>query len=751
MNTYPKAGVIDDGASITNYYERRGNISTFASLAEYRDGTAIVGEPGSTEREWVTRVSSAFFATLGVNLVTGREFADADMTFEADHLAVVTDAYWRERLDGAPDALGRTIRVNGVAHVVIGVLPPTYRFLSSQAQLYLPLSSSPEQRGPDRRHNGSSTHMVARLTPGTTLAHAEAALAAHNTAVGAGDPQTDFMAAAGFRTAVVSLHDDHVASIRQPLLLVQAGAFLLLLIGAGNLVNLLLIHASSRAKEFAVRQALGAGRLRIALEVIVETTVLTVLGGLLGLVVGRVATGLLGTLGADHLPLGAHVALDARVAAFGLAGTLVLGIVMGLPLAWFCSRQRLAEGMRFESRGTTPHRAAQRVRHTFVVAQLALSFVLLSAAGLLAASLDKASAVSPGFRADHILSGQLSLPSQDYRSTSDILGLTDRLLLTLAQQPGVDAVGMATTIPLSGVNIKSSATAKGYVLQPGESPRGHYSDGVTGDYFRAMELPLLDGRYLTGDDPMRVAVVDEVFAKHYWPETRAVGQQIFQSSQEEPDEEAFTIVGVVGAVRQVDLTTAEALGAVYYPLGYRLTRDLYLAARTHVDPNSLASAVQRAVRQIDGDLPINNLLPMEQRVEDSLMPYRSPTLLAALFSVVAILLSAIGTYGGLSYAVGERRREIGLRIALGAQPGQIRRLFLSLTARLLVAGLLFGVTGAWLTGRVMLAILFDVQPFQTTIVLSTAVIIVGVSMAACVLPTMRATRMSPLAALAEPQ
>ena len=171
----------------------------------------------------------------------------------------------------------------------------------------------------------------------------------------------------------------------------------------------------------------------------------------------------------------------------------------------------------------------------------------------------------------------------------------------------------------------------------------------------------------------------------------------------------------------------------------------------HVDPNSLASAVQRAVRQIDGDLPINNLLPMEQRVEDSLMPYRSPTLLAALFSVVAILLSAIGTYGGLSYAVGERRREIGLRIALGAQPGQIRRLFLSLTARLLVAGLLFGVTGAWLTGRVMLAILFDVQPFQTTIVLSTAVIIVGVSMAACVLPTMRATRMSPLAALAEPQ
>src|SRR5271154_6043993 len=319
FNTYPKAGVDRDGSSVTNYYKRRGHIPAFTSLAIYAYSTEIIGDPGSTEREQTMRVSPDFFSTLALGPAIGRTFTDEETTSETDHVAILSDTYWLQQFNADPNVIGKQIRVNAVPRTVIGVSPPDFRFLSSDTQLFLPLASRPEDRLPSRRHSGGNViQMIARLKPGATLAQAQSQLDAQNAALEVDDPQAKMIADAGFRSVIVPLHADHVAAIRPTLLLLQAGAMALLLIGAVNLVNLLLVRASSRVKELAVRQALGAGRGYLVSEVIVETTLLTIVGGLLGLAVGAGGIDLLRVLGADHLPLGSRIAFDARLAFIGL-------------------------------------------------------------------------------------------------------------------------------------------------------------------------------------------------------------------------------------------------------------------------------------------------------------------------------------------------------------------------------------------------------------------------------------------------
>jgi predicted permease len=751
FNTYPKAGVPNDGCSLTNYYERRGHIPAFASVAAYRDGTAVVGEPGATELEPVTRVSPDFFSTLGLGPVMGRAFTEAETTRQNDGVAIVTDAYWRQRLDSDPKVIGRRIRVNGQARTVVGVLPPDFSFLSSKARLYFPLSSDPEEHAPSQRHSGNSD-MIARLRPGATLAEAQSQIDAHNDAMEADDPQARMMADAGFRSLVVPLHADHVAAIRPTLLLTQAGAFFLLLIGAVNLMNLLLIRASGRLKELAVRQAIGASRRHVVNEVLVETTLLTLMGGLLGLAVGAGGIRLLAVLGAERLPLGARIAFDGRVALAALAGAIVLGLAIGIPIAWFSLRGHSADALQSESRGGTAGRAAQALRHGFIVAQIALAFVLLAGSGLLGLSLRKVMAVSPGFRPQNVMSGQISLPAKNYPDGAALLALTEKLEDELGRQPGVRAVGVATNVPLSGISNKSAATVKGYQPPAGESLRGHYAYSVGGDYFTALGFTLREGRFLVAADSRRaerVCVVDEDFAHLYWPHGNAIGQRVFEGSEQRQDADAYTVVGVVGAVKQAGLVEDQNQGAVYYPYGHRPDHHIYVVTRTSLRPETLGTTLRDVVRKIDPELPVTDLRSMETRIADSLVARRSPALLAGLFSGIALLLTAIGTYGVLSYAVAQRRREIGLRMALGARPEQVRAQFVSLSLRLLAGGTILGVLGAWLTGQAMQAVLFQVPALDAAMLAGTAGILGAVSLVASLLPSHRAARISPMEAMTE--
>jgi predicted permease len=752
FNTYPKAGVDRDGSSITNYYERRGRIPAFASLAIYRYGTAIIGEAGSTEREQITRVSPDFFSTLGTGPEMGRSFKDEETSYETDSVVVMTDSFWRNRYNRDPHIIGQKIRVDGLPTTVIGVLPPDFRFLSSEARLYFPLASGADQRTPLQRHSGGNAiQMIARLNSGVSLAQAQSQIDAQNATLEVDDPQAKMMADAGFRSLVVPLHADHVAAIRPTLLLLQAGVLTLLLIGVVNLGNLLLIRAGSRAKELAVRRALGASRRHVISEVLVETTLLTLAGGLLGLAAAAGGIRLLSAFAADRLPLGSHIAFDARLAFVALFAAMVLGVLLAAPIAWFNLRRPLGDALQSESRSGTSGHSTQTLRHSFVVSQTALAFMLLAASGLLGLSLQRAMEVSPGFQPDHTLTGKIVFPWKNYPNAADRIAFTEKLVDKLGHLPGVFSAGVVTNVPLSGTSGKSAAAIKGRVLQPGESPRANYSYGVGGDYFKAMGFSLLEGRFLTAGDSRhgkRVCVVDEDFARHYWPGASPLGHQLFEGSEQQGDAEAFTIVGVVGSVKQAGLTEEAAQGAIYYPYAFH-NDDVFVVARTSLPPESLGLTLQAAVRQIDADLPVNDIRTMETRITDSLVTRRAPALLAVLFSAIALLLTAIGSYGVLSYAVDQRRREIGVRMALGAQPGQIRNQFLSLALRLLAYGVALGSIGAWIAGRAMQTILFHVPTFDLAILAAAAAVMGLVSVVACLLPSHRAARISPVEALRE--
>jgi putative ABC transport system permease protein len=744
-NTYPKAGVENDGSSVTNYFERRGNIPALSSLSIFMNRAEPVGEPGSTEQEEIMRVSAEFFATLGVGVVMGRPFAEADMADDSG-VVILTDGFWRQRLNSDPNVLGRDLRVNGIPRKVVGVLPPDFRFLSTEAALYLPYKTGSPQ--PAARHSGGGgTHMIARLKPGVTIAEAQAQIDAHNTAVEKDGPEAKMMAEAGFRSPVVSLHAHHVRSIRPTLLLMQGGVFFLLLIGAVNLINLLLIRASSRAKEMAIRQSMGASRQHVVRQVLTETVLLTAAGGLLGVVAGAWGTQLLQVLGANRLPLGAHIVFDGWLAAIGLIGAVVLGVVIAVPIAWFNLGSHLANALQSESRSGTINRATQRLRHGFIVAQIALAFVLLAGAALLGLSLKKVMAVSPGFRANHVLAGECTLT---WQLAQDPVGIVDRLLESIRQQPGIAAAGTITNIPLSGDSGKTAITPKGYVPPPGQSVHGHYSYGVDGDYFTALGIPLREGRFLSSADshrPERVCVVDEDLARRYWPNGGALGQQVFRGNESD-EAKLFTIVGVVGTVKQAELTESRGQGAVYLPYAHRTgDSSVFVVARTSQRLEAFAETLRKLVRAAHPDLAVDNIRSMDTRVAESLIARRSPALLAGIFAGVALLLAAIGTYGVLSYAVAQRTREIGIRMALGARRKQIGAQFLSLGLRLLAAGTILGLIGAWLAGRAMQSVLFDVPTLPVAALLGTALLMSAVSLVACLIPARRATKVDPVVAL----
>ena len=752
FNTYPKAGVERDGSSLTNYYERRGNLPAFSSLSIFRESTEVVGDTGSTQQEIVLRVSPDFFTTLGVGPVMGRSFNEVETIAPIQHHAViVTDAYWCQRLNADPHVLGRDIRVNGSPRTIVGVLPPDFRFLSSEARLVLPLTSALPQRTPVQRHSGGGgTHMIARLKPGATIAEAQSQIDAHNAAVEKGNPRANVMAEAGFRSPVLSLHADHVRAIRPTLWLMQGGALFLLILGVVNLVNLLLIRANRHMKDMAIRQSMGASRRHVVNQVMVETLLLTVLGGLLGLAVGATGIRLLEVLGVDRLPLGAHIAFDGRLAAIGLAGAVLLGVVIGVPIAWFNLRSHPETALRSGSRTGTVSRAAQRLRHGFIVAQIALAFVLLASATLLGLSLMKVMALSPGFRADHVITGQFMLPYAPFPAGSPRrVAVLDRLLEAIGRQPGIAAAGTITNVPLSGDDGKSAITPKGHMPQPGESPHGHYFYSITGDYFSAIGIPLREGRFLTSADshrPDRVCVVDEDFARQYWPNGGALGQRVFQGTDSD-DAQLFTIVGVVGSVKQADLTEPQGQGAVYVPYRYRDTGNIFVVTRTSQQPDAFADSLRHVVRATDPELAIADIRSMETRVADSLIGRRSPAMLAGIVAGVALLLAAIGTYGVLSYTIAQRRREIGVRMALGAQTGQIRTQFLLLGLRLLMAGMLLGVMGVWAAGHALQSVLFGVPTVHLATLFGTALVMAAVSLVACLIPARRASRVDPMIAL----
>ncbi|HWA26462.1 MAG TPA: ADOP family duplicated permease, partial [Lacunisphaera sp.] len=748
-HSYPGANIPRDMASLTTYYERRGNLPALASLSAISQSSSVIGETGATTLENVGRVTPEFFATLGIELFLGRAFTDAEMTYQTDHVAIISHEFWRNHFNSDPEILHRSVRLAGIPRRIVGVLPPGFRFLSFTAPIYSPLSSENSERNLTARHN-NTVMQVARLAPGATLADAQAQVDAYDAANASAYPEASMVADAGFRTHVVALHADHVASARPLLLLLQGAALCLLLIGGVNLANLLLIRASGRARDLAIRQALGAGARHIVREVMAETILLTAAGALLGLLVGAFGLQLFVALGANRLPLGTQIVLDGRLAAITLLGGVITGCLLAVPLIWFNLRGRLAVTLQGESRGSTSNRKTQRLRQVFVVAQIALAFVLLTGAGLLGLSLRRVMAVSPGFRTEQVLTGRFTLPWSGYNNLKSFHLFFDRLEEQARALPGVVATGAVSNLPLNGVGNGSVMTIPGHAPRPGESAVAHDQLGVAGDYFVAMGIPLLSGRYLKASDvsfDTRSCVVDAAFAQRYWPAGGAVGQPIFRDATVGPEDKPYTIVGVVGTVKQQGLTERSPVGTVYFPYSHIQLRDYYLVARTSLPPEVLAPTFVRLLRAIDPELPLTDVRSMAGRIDHSLAATRTPALLAALFAATALLLSVIGLYGVMSYSVAQRTGEFGIRMALGAQRADVLGLVLGQGLRLVVLGLAVGLTAALLLTDAMSSLLFDVRANDPLALGGIAALLAIVAAFACWLPARRATKVDPMVAL----
>jgi predicted permease len=748
FNTYPTADITSDQSSFTNYYERRGMLAGVADLAIYHPDEAVVGDAGATEREEVLRVSSEFFRTLGTPLAIGRAFTDAEMTFQTDDVVILSDAYWRQHLAAGPDVVGRAIQIDGVAKRVTGVLPPTFRFLSSRARLYLPLSSNPDRRGPNQRYDGSVAEMIGRLNPGVSIAEAQAQIDAHGAAVERERPFPQFarMREMGFRAQVVPLHADHVQAVRPALLLLQGGVLFLLLVGGLNLATLLVVRLGGRMKELAVHHALGAGRLRVARQVVVETLLLVIGGGVLGVAGSAAGIALLIQLGARQLPLGDEVTLDGRVVLAALLGSLLVGLFLAAPLAWFAVRRWSAFGLRLESRGATAALLIQRFRHGCSILQIALAFVLCVGAALLGATLDNVGRTSPGFEPDGVLTARLVLPFRSYSSPGAVLAFLERLIAEIEQQPGFGSVAVSTVLPFAGPAVRSSITVEGAAADAATPRRAHYQYGVVGDYWAVMGIRLLEGRLFTSPREAKVCVVDEDFVGRNFPDGRAVGRRLSYGPVFRADD-TLTIVGVVGAVKQGDLADTTGLGTVYYPFATLNSPDVVLVVRTPRDPVVLAPLLRATVRRLDPALPLDDVTTMRGRIDDSLLIRRTPAVLAGLFATIALLLASIGAYGVVAYAAAQRRREIALRLVLGASRGRVLGPFFRLGATLLLAGVAVGALGVWGARRALATLLFGVAPLEPAVLGGAVVVMAAIVMGATLLPSVAAAGVSPMTAL----
>jgi predicted permease len=748
-NSYPGVGVDQAGVSIPNYFDRRHAIKAFASVSVIEESDVIVGDVGSPNRVADARISPEFFGTLNVPLAKGRQFTEAELGYGPDQVAILTDGFWRTYFKADPSVLGRTFMNDGLRVVVVGVLPAGFHYLSSHAQFYRPLSYTSEDRSPAMRHATGPT-MIARLAPGATVAEAQAQMNAFDAAQSADDVLARAIRLTGYHTIVAPLHDNYVRTIRPTLVLLQFGVLSLLLIGGVNLANLLLIRTNKRIKELAVRLALGASRRHLAVDALAETTVLALAGSVAGLVVAALAIGLVPVLGIDRLPLGESVTIDGRVVAAAFAGALLFGWLLAAPNIWFTLRLQLGATLTAESRGGIANRGAQRVRHAFIVAQVALAFMLVSSAGLLGISLKHVLDTPTGFRASGILTGRITLPQKAYQDNTALLAFVERLVPAMRSIPGVTNVAINTSLPFLVNRGTSIVAVEGITGRADATFRAHELAAASADYWPTMGIRLLRGRLLTDADNHHgrawACVVDQAFADLYWPGGDPLGHRLTPGQTTFDTAYALTVVGVVANVKHADVAERGA-GAIYYPFAFWPNRSFALAVRTTLPPAVMAPAVRQVVLTLDPALPIDDLRSFQSRIDDSLIARRSPAILAVVFAAVALLLAAIGTYGVLSYAVQQRWREIGLRMALGARPDQIRNQFLSIDASLLAAGIALGVVGALGASRAMRAILFGIPSLPAGTLAVTALLMSAVSLSACLLPAYRATRADPMMAI----
>jgi predicted permease len=704
--------------------------------------------PGASEHLGGMEISSGFFSTLGVKLVRGHEFSSSEDQPHGGLAVIISDRLWRDRFASNPQALGKTMTLDGMEATIIGILPPGFR-LWTNVDVYTPLA-----QGEPFLYNDRTIHGIAgigRLKPDVTMGQAQAEVGAVQENLDRLYPVADRNLGAD----IMPLKKTIVGDAGGTLLLLLGAVGIVLLIACTNVANLNLVRSATRTREFAIRSALGATRARVARQLLTESVLLALMGGILGLGVARIVVSLVLAEFSDSLPRTENIGVNLPVLLFAFGVSLTVGILFGLAPALKSSRADVQASLKVGDRGST--RAHPRIQSALVIVQMALTLVLLVGAGLLLRSIRHLWNVNPGFNTQHVITFKVGLSPSLTKTASSTRIAYQQLLERVHQIPGVQAADFTNIVPLSEqdnggpfwIGAQESTSMQ-------DAPHALYFE--TGpEYLRTMEIPLLQGRFFTPADTSEsepVIVIDSVLAHTYFPDKNPVGQTITVAHWR-----TARVIGVVGHVRHWGLSDPGTYNpSQIYISFYQLSdewvrafaRTLSVAVRTPLEAATIMPAIEKMIYGTGKDQPIYNVQTMQQIVSHSMASQRLPMLLLGAFAVVALLLASVGLYGVISYSVTMRLQEFGIRMALGAGRRDVSKMVIGQTMWLAVAGLLIGAAGALLLARLLSSfsrLLYGVRTSDPLTFLSVSLLLVGVSVLACYLPARRASRVDPMLAL----
>jgi predicted permease len=759
FNSYPNAGVQRASNGVPDYYDRLSELDdVLEEQAMFNNSGLTIGEEGDVERALGLNVTPSFFRLMRVEPILGRVFTEEEGEPGNEQKIVLSYALWQQLYGGDEGVLGRDLRIYSRPYTIVGVMPSTFEGLDPDTDLWRPLAFTEEQKSDGNRHSNNWEY-IARLRPGATLERVQAQMDGIVAANLERLPEwQEILTNAGYNVQVHNLQEYLTRDIRPMLYLLWGGVLFVLMIGAVNIANLVLARSSVRMKELATRFSLGAGRWRVSRQLLTESILLTIFGGVFGLLFGYWGLSALRSLGLEDLPRGSEVSMDGFVLAFILCLAVLVGVLISLIPMLQVVRVNMSSVFREEGRTGTSSKGARLVRSSLVVVQVSLAFVLLIGAGLLLASFRQVLSIDPGFRdPEQVLTGGVALPSARYEDGASRRAFMNEALDRIRALPGVVEAGATDTIPFGFNNSDSVILAEGYEMEPGESLVSPSRVVVTPRYFEAMGVELIEGRFYDATDTPEsapVIMVDDRLAQKFWPGESAIGKRMYRPESIE-DIAAITedtvFLDVVGVVRSMKLRALvdadERVGTYFFPYAQSSPSGPTFAVRTAVDPNSLIGAIRAEITAMDPEMPFIMPQTMQTRMAESLVSRRSPMVLALIFGAVALFLAAVGIYGVLAYMVAQRTKEIGIRVALGSGADQIFKLILREGVTILVIGFALGIAGTFALRRVVESQLYEVQSMDPLVLISVVVVLGLVALVACLVPAHRASRVDPIVAL----
>ena len=737
--------------SPANYLDWERQNDVFQSMAIYGFRSFNITGSEQPQALQASAVSHDFYSTLGVHPMLGRTFTADEQQPGRSHVVILGYALWKSSFGGNPHIVGSSISLDDQPYTVVGVMPPNFKF-PDWAQLWTPLGWTDQERAVRGNHNYM---VIARLKPGTAMQQAQAEMNIISARLQQQYPADD----AGWGAVIVPLHEQLVGDVRPALLVLLGAVAFVLLIACANVANLVLAKTVSRRKELAIRAALGASRARILSQVLAETVLLALAGGALGLLLAHFGVRLIVAFLAGQLPRAAEITLDGWVLAFTLGVSVLAGIIAGLAPAWRFTKNDfdVHEALKQAASRTETESRGARTRSALVVSEVALSLVLLVGAGLMIRSLWALRSTNPGFDPRNVLTMVLPTSATRYPTLQQNIAFWDRVLPRVRALPGVVHAGATDSLPLSGEGSTQPVTVEGRpVLPMAEQPEVGVRVFTPG-YLEAMRVPLRRGRMLNdGDVAGRppVTVISAAMARQFWPHEDPIGKHLTLTFSPGI---AHEVVGVVGDVKMDALDASATQSMIYVPLAQMTLPPgevwhgfaISLVVRTATAPSSTAAAIKNAVHQVDSAQPVMQVETMEDMVADSISQQRFTMLLLAAFAGLALLLAAVGIYSVLSYSVRRRVREIGIRMALGAQIADVLRLVVMEGMKPTLLGLAIGLAGALALGRVVSKLIYGVSAADPATFAAVSALLATVALAASIIPAYRATRVEPVKTLRE--